>query len=108
MAEIEWGVTLEEDKTLVRTMLQKHETDLNGNGQPGIKDFISQLRGQGKMGLVIMSVIGLMLGWLTYRDATKTVQPPVAQTTTTTTMTQKTVTPVTPDAPVEVPKRRTY
>lgn len=51
----------EEQFAIVKTAVKRHDKDLYGNGQPGVMDFMSATRGQFRLMIVMLSVIGLIL-----------------------------------------------
>lgn len=71
MAELEIVGTHEEQFAVMRSTIIQHHSDLNGNGQPGIKDFVSGLKGQFRLLVILMTAIGVLVAVLTYLEANR-------------------------------------
>jgi hypothetical protein len=61
VAELEISGTHEEQFAIMRATLIQVHTDLNGNGQPGIKEFVSGLKGQFRLLILLMTAIGVLV-----------------------------------------------
>ncbi len=55
MADVSWTGNHAEDFAVMKNLVTNHETLLHGNGQPGIVDFISGLKGQMRLILILLS-----------------------------------------------------
>ena len=71
MAELEIDGTHEEQFAVVKATIKQHHTALMGNGQPGIIDFVSSTRGQFRLLIVLVSVVGVIVTLLAALEANR-------------------------------------
>ena len=64
MAELEIAGTHEEQAAIMREVVKQLHSTIYGNGQPGILDFISGLRGQLRLLVVLVSIVSLIVAVL--------------------------------------------
>ena len=62
MADVSWSGNHEEDFAVMRNLVGQHEATLHGNGQPGIVDFISGVRGQMRLVVFLVTTFGILTG----------------------------------------------
>lgn len=51
---------------MIKSAVIQHHSAINGNGQPGLMDFMSGLKAQLRLIIVLISVGGLVLAFLTF------------------------------------------
>ena len=64
VAELEIAGTHEEQAAIMREAVKQLHSTIYGNGQPGILDFISGLRGQLRLLVVLVSIVSLIVAVL--------------------------------------------
>lgn len=62
MADISWTGNHDEDFAVIRNLVAQHETTLHGNGQPGVVDFVSGVKGQMRLIVLLVTVFGIITG----------------------------------------------
>ena len=63
--------TKEQQFAIMKSAVIQHDADLNGNGQPGIKAFVSSTQGQFRLIVILISVFGLILAIFTFLEANR-------------------------------------
>ncbi len=66
MAELKIEGSHEEQWGMIKSAVIQHHSAINGNGQPGLMDFMSGLKAQLRLIIVLISVGGLVLAFLTF------------------------------------------
>ena len=51
---------------MIKSAVIQHHSAINGNGQPGLMDFMSGLKAQLRLLIILVSVGGLILSFLTF------------------------------------------
>lgn len=64
MAELEIEGSFDEQWGVVKAAVKQHNAAINGNGQPGLLDFMSGVKAQYRLLLVMISVVGLIVSIL--------------------------------------------
>lgn len=66
MAELKIEGSHEEQWGVIKSAVIQHHSAINGNGQPGLMDFMSGLKAQLRLLIILVSVGGLILSFLTF------------------------------------------
>jgi hypothetical protein len=73
VADVNWTGNHAEDFAVMKNLVANHEAVLHGNGQPGILDFISGLKGQMRLILILLSsmvgIAAILTAILTIHEA---------------------------------------
>lgn len=62
MADVSWTGNHDEDFAVMRNLVGQHEATLHGNGQPGVVDFISGIKGQMRLLVLLVTISGVVSG----------------------------------------------
>lgn len=71
MADLEIVGSHEEQWGIVKSAVKQHHSDLYGNGQPGVMDFVSSTRGQFRLLIILISVVGVLVSVLALLEANR-------------------------------------
>ena len=61
MADLEIEGSFEEQWGIVKSAVKQHNTAINGNGQPGLLDFMSGIKAQQRLIIGLLAFISLLL-----------------------------------------------
>ena len=74
MAELKIEGSFEEQMGVIKSALIQHHAAINGNGQPGLLDFMSGIKAQLRLIIVLLSVGGLIISLLAFLEAQRQIK----------------------------------